>query len=122
MRVNFYFNSFSHIMSGATKLHVAGKSIKEIYKEFKNTPKVAGGTDYEQIWHYINRSKKRGKEVSIIISDFEWDAPNHYVKHPRFLYYAPISTTNWSMITESAKEFCKSMLSICPKIRTKILM
>ena len=122
MNVNFYFNSFSHIMSASTKLHVANKSLKDIYREFKNTPKVGGGTDYEQIWHYINRSKKLGREVSIIISDFEWTAPNHYVKHPRFLYYAPISTSNWSMITNAAKYFCQSMLNLCPKIRTKVLM
>lgn len=122
MNVNFYFNSFSHIMSQSTKLHVAGKSVKQIYNEFRKTPKVGGGTDYEQIWHYINRSRKLGKEVSIIISDFEYYAPNHYVKHPRFLYYAPISTSNWSTIISEAEYFSKSMLGICPDIRKHILM
>ena len=122
MNVNFYFNSFSHIMSSCTKLHVANRSLKQIYNEFKNTPKVGGGTDYEQIWHYINKSAKLGKEVSIIISDFEYTAPNHYVKHPRFLYYAPISTTNWKYLINDAKEFCKSMLGIAPDIRKHILM
>ena len=122
MGVNFYFNSFSHIMSTSTKLHVAGRTTKQIYQEFKNTPKVGGGTDYEQIWHYINRSKKLGKEVSIIISDFEYWAPNHYVKHPRFLYYAPISAHNWTSITNAAKSFAQSMLNICPNIRKHILM
>lgn len=122
MGVNLYFNSFSHIMSSSTKLHIQGKTPKEIYKEFKNTPKVGGGTDYEQIWHYINRSQKLGKEVSIIISDFEYYPPNHFVKHPRFLYYAPISTTNWTSLTNSAKDFCHSMLNICPDIRKKLLM
>ena len=122
MNVNFYFNSFSHCMSSATKLHIEGHTPKQIYNEFKNTPKVAGGTDYEQIWHYINRSKKTGREVSIIISDFEYYAPNHYVKHPRFLYYAPISTVNWDVLKKDAEAFCKSMLSICPNIRQHILM
>ena len=56
------------------------------------------------------------------ISDFEYDAPNHYVKHPRFLYYAPISASNWQWIIKFATSFAKSMLNICPNIRKHILM
>ena len=122
LNINFYFNSFSDYMSGATKLPVQGKTVKEIYDIFRNVPKVAGGTDYEQIWHYINRSPKREKEVSIIISDYEYWAPNHYVKHPRFLYYAPISSSRWDWICNSAKKFAESMTNICPSIRKHILM
>ena len=122
MNVNFYFNSFSHIMSQTTKLQLKDRSVAEIYKEFRKIPKVGGGTDYEQIWHYINKNQKFSKEVSIVISDFEYTAPNHYVKHPRFLYYAPISTGYWNQMCDSAKEFAKSMLSICPSIRKHILM
>lgn len=122
MNVNFYFNSFSHMMSQTTKLKLKDRSVAEIYKEFLKIPKVGGGTDYEQIWHYINRNQKFSKEVSIVISDFEYTAPNHYVKHPRFLYYAPISTGYWDSIRDSATEFAKSMLSICPAIRKHILM
>lgn len=122
MKVNFYFTSFSHIMSETVKLHVKDRTLKEIYDEFKNTPKVGGGTDYEQIWHYINKSAKRQKEISIIISDFEYYPPNHYVKHPRFMYYSPISACNWNQITDAAKSFAKGMLSICPDIRKHILM
>lgn len=122
MNINFYFNSFSDIMSQTTKLTLKDKTISAIYNEFKKVPKVAGGTDYEQIWHYINRSNKLSKEVSIIISDFQYLAPNHYVKHPRFLYYAPISKSNWSSITNAAESFTKSMLNICSNIRKHILM
>lgn len=122
MNVNFYFNSFSHYMSQTTKLKLKDRSVNEIYQEFRKIPKVGGGTDYEQIWHYINRSQKFSREVSVVISDFEYTAPNHYVKHPRFLYYAPISTSSWSTIVNEAKVFAKSMLSICPNIRKHILM
>ena len=109
-------------MSQTTKLTLKDKTISAIYNEFKKVPKVAGGTDYEQIWHYINRSNKLSKEVSIVISDFQYLAPNHYVKHPRFLYYAPISKSNWSSITNAAESFTKSMLGICSNIRKHILM
>ena len=122
MGVNMYFNSFSDYMSQEVKLHVKGKSVKEIYEEFKRVPKVGGGTDYEQIWHYINRSTKRRSRVSLVISDFEYTAPNHFVRHPKYLFYAPISGTSWSRITREAEEFAKSMYGNCPSIRKHILM
>ena len=122
MNINIYFNSFSHIMSASVKLHVANKTPKQIYEEFKRVPKVGGGTDYEQIWHYINRSKKLSNEVSLVISDFEYTAPNHYVKHPKYLFYAPISNTSWSRMTREAESFAKSMLGNCSSIRKHILM
>lgn len=122
LNINIYFNSFSHFMSTTIKLKLANKSEKDIYKEFQKIPKVSGGTDYEQIWHYINRSKTLREQVSLVISDFEYRAPNHYVEHPKHLYYAPISTHNWTYLTECAKSFAKSMLGITRDIRRHILM
>ena len=108
LNINMYFNSFSHIMSQTTRLHLEGKSKSAIYEEFRRVPKVSGGTDYEQIWHFINKSKKRCRELSIIISDFEWTARSAYVRHPKNLYYIPCSTMNWDYITREAEPFCKS--------------
>lgn len=122
MGVNLYFSSFSDYLSQPAKLHVKGKTTRQIYDEFKSIPKVTGGTDYEQIWHYINKSARRRQRVSIIISDFEYTAPNHYVQHPRFLYYAPVTSTNWNYVTSSAEQFIKSMTNICPTIRKHVLM
>ena len=122
MKVNFYFTSFSHIMSQPTKLHIQGHTAKQVYDEFKNIPKVSGGTDYEQIWHRINSDKKLQKQLSVIVTDFEYCPPNHFVKHPRFLYYAPMSVSNWKRLTLDAETFTKSMLGMLPDIRKHILM
>lgn len=122
MNINIFFNSFSHVMSDCVKLNLTGKNEKQIYKEFQRVPKVDGGTNYEQIWHYINKSAKRRREISLIISDFEYHAPNHFVRHPRWLYYMPISTYSWSNMCCSANDFAKSMLGICSDIRKHILM
>lgn len=122
LNINLYFTSFSHVMSKTCKLPMEGKSEKEIYKIFRKIPKVGGGTDYEQIWHCINRSKELSRRVSIVITDFQYHAPNHYVKHPRFLYYAPISAHDWNRIIKDAKTFAKTMLGNCPVIRKHILM
>ena len=83
---------------------LAEKRIKELSDSLK----------YHNRKYYIEDSPE--------ISDFEYDAPNHYVKHPRFLYYAPISASNWQWIIKFATSFAKSMLNICPNIRKHILM
>lgn len=121
MNVNLYFNSFSHVLSQCSKLKTKDKSARAAYAEFQKIPKVSGGTDYEQIWHYINQSAKRRRELSIIMTDFEYTAPNHYVKHPKNLYYMPLENMDWKCIIDDAKYFCESMRNIDPNVRNKIL-
>lgn len=121
LNINMYFNSFSHVMSQTTRLHLEGKSKAAIYKEFQKVPKVNGGTDYEQIWNFINRSKKRVRELSIIISDFQWTARSAYVRHPKNLYYIPCSTLSWDDIVRNADSFCKSAVHNDPGIRARVL-
>ena len=119
--INLYFNSFAHIMSQTTLLHTHDKTSSQIFKEFERVPKVSGGTNIEQIWHFINQSKKRTREFSLIITDFEWTARNEYVKHPKNLYYLPCSGTDWKWIQHSAETFCKSCLHNEPNIRKRLL-
>ena len=121
LNINLYFNSFSHCMSQCTKLNVKDKSARQVYAAFRNVPKVTGGTDYAQIWNYINRSKKRKREISLIITDFEWHAPNRYIEHPKNLYYIPCSRCDWKGIVSSAESFCKSMMHIDPDCRRHLL-
>lgn len=119
--VNMYFNSFSHVMSQCHKLTLKGKSTRQIWEKFKRIPKVNGGTDFEQIWHYINRSKRRQRELSLLITDFEWTARPQFVRHPRNLYYAPVSHTNWDWLVRAAEEFVASAAHNDPDIRAHIL-
>lgn len=121
LNVNLYFNSFSHVLSQCTKLHTKDRSSVQIYKQFRKVPKVTGGTDYEQIWNYINNSPKRKRELSLIITDFEYTPPNMYIKHPDNLYYIPCSHMDWDIITNEATSFCKSMMRNDPDIRKKLL-
>ena len=83
--------------------------------------KVTGGTDYEQIWNFINASKKRTRELSIIISDFEWTARTGMVHHPKNLYYIPCSTIAWDEIIREAERFCQSAVHCEPNIRKHLL-
>lgn len=121
MNVNIYFNSFSDILSQTTLLRLKDKSKNAIYREFQKVPKVTGGTDFAQIWHFINRSKKRTRELSIIITDFCYSAPKEYIKHPNNLYYIPCSNQDWKYILEWADRFAHTALHNDPNIRKHIL-
>lgn len=120
--INVYFNSFSHFMSTCTCLKTKDKSVSQIYSEFQRVPKVTGGTNFEQIWHYINKSKKRLRELSIIITDFEWTAPNYFVQQPPHLYYMPCSKMDYDVIKQNCQTFANSMLINDPNIARHILV
>lgn len=121
LNVNIYFNSFSHVMSEETLLKTQNKSVAQLYKEFQRVLKVTGGTNYEQIWHYINTSPKRTKRLSLIITDFEYCAPSKYIKHPNNLYYVPCDQMNFKNICYYAGNFIKSMEHNDPNFRKKVL-
>ena len=119
--INLYFNSFSHVMTTSTMLPTKGRSVKQIWATLQKVPKVSGGTDYEQIWRYIEASKKRKRELSLIITDFEYFPPTRHVDHPKNVYYLPISCSDWDWIVRHASEFSNNMRHIEPNIRAHIL-
>lgn len=124
LNVSLYVNSFSHIMSEATLLHTKGRTSKQIYQQFRKIPKVTGGTDYEQIWSYITDDRKRRRELSIIITDFEYSPPRRFnpSDYPKNLFYVPCSNMDWDDMCYWAQNFVNSMQHISPKIRTHVLM
>ncbi len=121
LNVSMYFNSFSDYMSICYKVNTKDSSVEACYRKFMEIPKVDGGTNFEQIWHYINGNPKREKELSLVITDFEWTARAAYVKHPENLYYMSVSQANWNYITRAMEYFAKSMLHNDPNIRAHIL-
>ena len=122
--INIYFNSFSDSVSQETKLHIKGKTTKEIYNEFQRVPKTIGGTDFENVWKYIMASKKRRKQISLMITDFGDSPRSDVIAHPPKLWYIPIdvSPRSWDSIKELAEDFCKAMFYIDKNIRKKLLM
>lgn len=121
LNVDLYFNSFSHVMSQEKLLRTKDKSIARIWEEFRKVPKVNGGTDYKQIWDYINVSEKRKRRLSLVITDFEWRVPTQREQHPVNLHYAPCSSMNWDQITGSAEHFAQAMRHIEPAIAQRLI-
>lgn len=121
LNVNLYFNSFSHMLSQETLLKVENKSTRQIWNEFRKVPKVTGGTEFKQIWDYINASPKRKRQLSLMITDFEWPPPSRREEHPANLYYAPCSAMDWKYMVRSAEAYANGMQHIDPSIRQKLL-
>lgn len=120
--IDLYFNSFSHYLSQSVKLPLKGHSLPAIYSYFELIPKVTGGTNYYNVWQYINRSAKRRKELSLLITDFEEYAPNTKFEHPKNLYYIPIDQSDFNEIHENAEDFLESMINAGHNIRKNILL
>ncbi len=116
MNVDLYFNSFSHVMSQEILLRTKNKSVAKIWQEFRRIPKVSGGTDFKQIWDYINASPTRQRRLSLAVTDFEWEPSMQRDKHPTNLYYAPCSSMDWDRIVYWAGNYSKSMRHIEPAI------
>ena len=121
LNVNLYFNSFSHMLSQEVLLKTANKSVAQIWMEFRKIPKVSGGTEYKQIWDYINASPIRKKRLSLVITDFEWYPPTTREEHPKNLYYAPCSSMDWATITAYAHKYTTNMHHIEPAIAQRML-
>ena len=121
LNVDLYFNSFSHVLSQEVLLRTKGKSVKGIWEEFRRLPKVGGGTDYKQIWDYINLSDKRKRRLSLVITDFEWAPSTQRETHPANLYYAPCSSMNWDRILQYAQNYAQSMRHIDPSLPRKLI-
>lgn len=121
LNINMYFTSFSTVLSKDHLLKLKNQTKKQCYTNFEKIAKVTGGTDYMPIWEHINSSKKRRQRLNIIITDFEYDPPNYYFKHPKNLIYLPCSKMDMDRIAAYAKEFSKLMEHVDPLIRKKIL-
>lgn len=122
LNVNLYFNSFSHIISQEKMLHIEGRSTKQIWNEFRRTPKVNGWTAFDMVWDYINKSPARRRQLSLMITDFDWTAGSHSShEHPRRLHYAPCSQMDWDAMVTNADRFARSMKHIDGSVRAKFM-
>lgn len=93
LNCDIYFNSFTTDISQETVVRCRNRSKAQIQRDIERIPKLSGGTTIDQVWNYINCSKKNTRQLSILISDFYVDVPR-YIKHPKNLYYIPTKDTS----------------------------
>lgn len=123
MGVDLYFTSFSHIMSTPVRLRIKDRSVNQVWKQFAAVPKVSGGTDYEQIYTFINEHNTLKRRLNLVITDFEWWPGSYHIDVPENLYYVPISVPSgyYSSLRNSAMSFVRSMEKIDPSTGSRIL-
>lgn len=123
MGVDLYFTSFSHIMSTPVRLRIKDRSVNQVWKQFAVVPKVSGGTDYEQIYTFINEHPTLRRRLNLVITDFEWWPGSYHIDVPENLYYVPISVPSgyYSSLRSSAMSFVCSMKKIDPSTGSRIL-
>lgn len=121
LNVNLYFNSFSHVLSPEYLIKTKDKSVIQCYKEFQKIDKVTGGTEFDLVYNYINKSPVRKRRLSIMITDFGWTARHDTPFHPPNLYYAPCSNMDYDCIKYDADSFCNSMYLFDKNIRKRLI-
>ena len=95
LNCDIYFNSFTTDISQETVVRCRNRSQAQIQRDIEKIPKLSGGTTIDQVWSYINATRKNRRQLSILISDFYVDVPR-YIKHPENLYYIPTKDTSVS--------------------------
>lgn len=118
---NFYFTSFADTITQPVKLHLANRSVKQIYHELQRCPKVTGGTEYENVWSlidrldYQNQHQGRASQLNFIITDFMYNVsqdfmPNIQGASTRNTYYIPVDDPDYyEEIKNAATDFAQSL-------------
>lgn len=102
LNCDIYFNSFTTDISQETVVRCRNRTKYQIQKDIERIPKLCGGTTIDQVWNYINATRKNRRQLSILISDFYVDVPR-YIKHPENLYYIPTKDTSVSYAEKFAQ-------------------
>lgn len=125
---DFYFSSFSHVLSQPIHIPIRGKSVAQLKKTLERIPKVTGGTDFANVYRFIESSPVTRQRLNIMATDFAWQpayASHQNFTHPDSLVYVPAFDRTqpyaWEMIKREANSFADSMRSLDPHIGSKML-
>lgn len=137
LNVDLYINFFSTSLTQTTLLKVKNRNIKDIYQQFQQLPKVTGGTDYQNVWNFIDKIDKKLKtpRVYFIITDFEYSlrkSTRFTSKTPSYekVFYIPLAIPNtsyaqdhWDLMMYYAKQFMNEMINAgATRIRNHLLI
>lgn len=122
--INLYFSTFSHVLSEEVLLPTKGKTPQQLAALISAIPKVSGGTDYHQIWDYIQINPQRQERMNLVLTDFGF-MPNRglNIDHPSSIFYVPILPDygSWSMVRRDMSHFANEMVDFDPYIHSRLL-
>ena len=70
LNCDIYFNSFTTDISQETVVRCRNRTKYQIQKDIERIPKLDGGTTIDQVWSYINATRKNRKQLSSV--NLEW--------------------------------------------------
>ena len=97
LKLNLFVTPFDGELYEKQTIVIPGSVIskKSALKKLKQLPISGGGTEFDNVYKYIESSKKRKKEISIMITDY-CDSPS--LPSPKTLYYMGCKgTENYSI-------------------------
>lgn len=119
--ISLYVTFFSDTITEPRLLDVHGRSMRRVMADFDRLPKVGGGTDFAQVFNFIDRTPKARRELAVMLTDFEWYPSQELPVHPRNLWYAPVAGVDWDRVIESAGDYAKSMQGRGYDVRSRML-
>lgn len=125
--IDMYFSSFSHTISEELLLPTATLNQKKMAQLIERIPKVSGGTDFTQVWDYINDRSERKRRCNLMITDFEWlPSSRDTSRQPSTMLYAPCAVNaydnyHWQSMTRSAADFATAMHVHDPHIMQRMM-
>lgn len=122
LKTKLYLNSFSHELSQPALVDISNCSKETAWKRLQAIPKVSGGTRFDKVWNYIHQSPQRKRELSIMITDFEYTPSNSYTTPlPKNLFYVPCGGFQIDSLRNSATYFVNSTRRLDANLRNKII-
>lgn len=97
LKLNLFVTPFDGKLYEKQTIVIPGSVIskKSALKKLKQLPISGGGTEFDNVYKYIESSKKRKNEISIMITDY-YDCPS--LPSPKTLYYMGCKgTENYSI-------------------------
>jgi hypothetical protein len=119
--VDLYVSSFSDRLSEEVCLPTSKMRPSQMWKAISKLPKVTGGTNFAQVWAYINASKTRRKRINVMVTDFEWSPSITDGPHPKSLWYLPATNMSWKDICENARYLAEACAAIEPNMASRFV-
>ena len=122
LKTKLYLNSFSHVLSQPALVDIGNCSKETAWKRLQSIPKVSGGTRFEKVWDYIQKSPQRKQELSIMITDFDYTPSNSYTNPlPKNLFYVPCGGFEINDLRYFATQFVQSSRRLDTNLRNRII-
>lgn len=121
LNVALWVSSFSTVVSQPTFVDARGLGPKAVWRRVRAIPKVTGGTDFSQVWRWVEAHPVRRARVNLMVTDFQWAPRADQTHHPASVFYAPCSTDDWPGLAQNAEHFVRACAHLDPHMGRRLM-